>query len=142
MQVSARNKFWGKVSAIHPGGVHDEIELQLDSGETVVATITKASTQRLGLTVGKEACAIIKASLLILTEETDDILLSTRNQFTGRVVKFTRGFVNGDVTLELPGGSEITAIISLDGVNRLKIKQGQTLTAMVKASNVVLAVKK
>lgn len=142
MHVSARNNFCGKVSAIRPGTVHDEIELTLVGGEKVISTITKESTKALGLEIGKEACAIIKASLVILMTNADEYLLSTRNQFTGKVKKLTRGFVNGEVVLELANGLDITAIISLDGVNRLQLKEGMTATAIVKAPSVILAVKK
>lgn len=142
MQVSARNTFSGKVSAVRPGAINDEIELALDNGEKIVATVTRESTRSLGLTEGKEAFAIVKASLVIIMADADEYLLSTRNQFTGKVKKLTRGFVNGEVTLELPGGMEVTAIISLDGVNRLRLEQGATATAIVKASSVIVAVKK
>lgn len=142
MQISAKNTFCGKVSAIVTGAVHDEVELTLDNGIKIVSTITRTSTARLGLEVGKEAYAIIKASLFILMNNADEFLLSTRNQFDGKVIKLSRGFVNGEVLLETDSGMELTVIISLDGVNRLKLKQGQNVTALVKSSHVVLAVKK
>lgn len=142
MQVSARNTFCGKVCAVHPGAVNDEIEIALPGGEKVVAIVTRESTKTLGLTEGKEVYAIIKASLVIVMTDADEYLLSTRNQFTGKVKKLTRGFVNGEVVIELPSGMEVTAIISLDGVNRLRLEQSTTATAVVKASSVVVAVKK
>ncbi|MBS5050543.1 MAG: TOBE domain-containing protein, partial [Desulfovibrionaceae bacterium] len=79
---------------------------------------------------------------VIIMTDADEYLLSTRNQFTGKVKKLTRGFVNGEVIIELPGGLELTGIISLDSMNRLHLEQGVTATAVVKASSVVVAVKK
>lgn len=142
MQVSARNTFCGKVRAVLPGAVNDEVEISLPGGEKVVAIVTRESTKTLGLAEGKEVYAILKASLVIVMADADDYLLSTRNQFTGKVKKLTRGFVNGEVVIELPSGMEVTAIISLDGVNRLHLEQGTTATAVIKASNVVVAVKR
>ena len=142
MQVSASNTFSGKVSAVRPGAINDEVELTLDNGEKIIANITKESTKTLGLEIGKDAYAIIKASLVIVMTDADEYLLSSRNQFTGKVKKLTRGFVNGEVVIELPSGMEVTAIISLGGVNRLRLEQGATATAIVKATNVIIAVKK
>ena len=39
--------------------------------------------------------------------------LSARNVLKGRVKKIVRGSVNEEVTLELPGGAEIVAVITL-----------------------------
>lgn len=142
MQISARNTFCGKVGAVLPGAVNDEIEIILPGGEKIIAIVTRESVRNLGLAEGKEVYAIIKASQVIIMTDADEYLLSTRNQFTGKVKKLMRGFVNGEVIIELPGGLELTGIISLDSMNRLHLEQGVTATAVVKASSVVVAVKK
>ena len=142
MQISARNTFCGKVCAVLPGAVNDEIEIILSGGEKIIAIVTRESVRNLGLAEGKEVYAIIKASQVIIMTDADEYLLSTRNQFTGKVKKLTRGFVNGEVIIELPGGLELTGIISLDSMNRLHLEQGVKATAVVKASSVVVAVKK
>ena len=49
METSARNTFWGTISSVRPGAVNDESELTMPSGTKLVASITKASTERLGL---------------------------------------------------------------------------------------------
>ena len=53
METSARNTFWGTISSVRPGAVNDEIELTMPSGTKLVASITKASTERLGLAEGR-----------------------------------------------------------------------------------------
>ena len=97
MQISARNTFCGKVGAVLPGAVNDEIEIILSGGEKIIAIVTRESVRNLGLAEGKEVYAIIKASQVIIMTDADEYLLSTRNQFTGKVKKLTRGFVNGEV---------------------------------------------
>ena len=97
METSARNTFWGTISSVRPGAVNDEIELTMPSGTKLVASITKASTERLGLVEGKEACALVKASMVILMNDADQYILSTRNQFCGTVKSVTPGAVNGEV---------------------------------------------
>jgi molybdate transport system regulatory protein len=66
MKVSARNLLKGKVSKVTLGAVNAEIEVELGDGQKIVSIITIASTERLGLEVGKEVCAMIKASNVMI----------------------------------------------------------------------------
>lgn len=61
MEISARNQLRGKVTAISLGGVMAEVRLDV-GGQELVAVITRTSAERLGIKVGKEAVAIIKAT--------------------------------------------------------------------------------
>ena len=62
MKLSARNVLKGKVVKVTPGAVNNEIVLELSGGEQIVSIISKESADKLGLAVGKEAYAVIKAS--------------------------------------------------------------------------------
>lgn len=62
MQISARNILKGNVKRITPGAVNTEVVIELAGGTEVVSIITKDSAERLGLTEGKEAYAVVKAS--------------------------------------------------------------------------------
>ena len=66
MQLSARNNLKGKVVKLTPGAVNTEVQLQLPGGDIVVSIITQESAEKLGLEVGKEAYAIIKASNIMI----------------------------------------------------------------------------
>ena len=66
MQISARNVLKGKVKAVTHGAVNAEVIIELPGGQQVVSVITKDSATRLGLAVGKEAYAVIKASDVML----------------------------------------------------------------------------
>lgn len=87
MLTSARNQFAGKVAAIHPGVVNDEIDIALPGGDMITAVITQRSTANLGLTVGGEALAIIKAPWVVLANPEAGIKLSTRNPGCRRCVR-------------------------------------------------------
>ncbi|MDW3685429.1 TOBE domain-containing protein [Cupriavidus sp. CV2] len=139
MKTSARNQLSGKVSAVHKGAVNDEIELEIASGVRIVATITAESTKRLGLAVGKEAVALIKASSVIVGVPDPDILLSARNQLAGTVAGIKIGAVNAEVSIGLPQGGEIVAIITNDSVTSLGLVQGGPAVAIFKAASVLLA---
>lgn len=64
--VSARNALWGVIDAVRTGAVNDEISMRLDAGPRVTATLTRSSVHDLGLGPGRRACALIKASSVIL----------------------------------------------------------------------------
>ncbi len=66
MKLSARNVLKGKVKEIKVGAVNTEVVLKLGSGAEVVSIITKESAEKLGLAVGKEAYAVIKASNVMI----------------------------------------------------------------------------
>lgn len=62
VEISARNVLKGKVKNSVTGMVIAEVTLEIAPGIEVTALITKASCEKLGLTLGKEAYAVIKAS--------------------------------------------------------------------------------
>lgn len=66
MKLSARNQLKGTICSVDVGSVNDVVKIKLASGDIISATITKQSAQELGLEVGKEAYAIIKASSVIV----------------------------------------------------------------------------
>ena len=66
MKISARNIFKGKVVSLVEGMVNVEVVIELPGGDKIVSTITKSSAEKLGLAVGKEAYAIVKASNVLV----------------------------------------------------------------------------
>jgi molybdate transport system regulatory protein len=141
MKTSARNQLYGKVSAVQRGTVNDEISLALPGGQSIVAIVTHESTETLGLAVGAEAVALVKASsvLLVADDGTSD-RLSTRNRLRGTVSAVQRGAVNAEVSLTLDGGAVLTSVVTNDSVAALGIAEGQALVAAFKASSVILGV--
>lgn len=65
MEISARNQLRGKVTAIKLGTIMAEVNLQI-GGQEVVAAVTRSSVERLGLKVGDDAVAIIKATEVMI----------------------------------------------------------------------------
>ncbi len=66
MKISARNVLKGKVKQITEGAVNNEIVVEIAGGVEMVSIITKSSSERLGLKVGKEVYAIVKASNVMI----------------------------------------------------------------------------
>jgi molybdate transport system regulatory protein len=141
MNISARNMLSGKVAAITPGAVNSEVILALAEKQEIVAVITNESVTHLGLKVGSEAYAIIKAPLIILAKGKPDMKFSTRNMLEGTVKRVELGTVNAEVSLELSGGVMLHAVITKASVQGMELKAGDTATALFKASTVILAVR-
>ncbi len=66
--------------------------------------------------------------------------LSARNILKGKVVKIVGGAVNAEITIKLSGGELITSIITMSSVESLGLKEGKEAYAVIKASNVMVAV--
>ncbi|TWJ18287.1 TOBE domain-containing protein [Geobacter argillaceus] len=65
-KVSARNIFCGTIAKIIEGPVNTEVDVEIGGGNTVSAVITHDSATRLELKVGGHACALFKASSVII----------------------------------------------------------------------------
>lgn len=139
MKTSARNQFAGPIAAIKEGIVDTEVSLQLGPDLVLTAIVTRESAENLGLALGRDVLAFIKASsILLLTDR--DAQISARNRFTGTIASIHEGPVNSEVTLSLPGGQLVlTAVITEQSAKRLGLEVGQALTAVFKASSVFLA---
>jgi molybdopterin-binding protein len=66
--------------------------------------------------------------------------LSARNLLKGTVVKIVPGSVNCEVILQIAAGAEVVSIISKEAVASLGLKEGMPAYAVIKASNVMIAV--
>jgi molybdopterin-binding protein len=66
--------------------------------------------------------------------------ISARNVLKGKVRSMTPGAVNSEVTIALPGGLEVVAIITKRSAKSLGLKKGKAVYAVIKASNVMIAV--
>lgn len=139
MQTSARNELAGRVKAIRRDAVNAEVILDM-GGDELVAVITNDSADRLGLRQGLPAYALIKASWIILAEAGESPRTSARNRLCGKVSGLVKGEINTEVTLLLPGGKHLTAVITNDSAERLKLATGARACALIKASHVIVAV--
>jgi molybdopterin-binding protein len=62
MKLSARNQLKGKIVAVTKGQTTAHVRIDIGNGVIVTSSITNAAVDDLGLTVGDEAIAVIKAS--------------------------------------------------------------------------------
>lgn len=138
MKTSARNQFSGVISGLRDGRVDYEVRLALDPGTEIVSVITRASAEHLGLAIGQEVFAIVKSSSVLISTDRG-LKLTARNQLWGTVVALHEGSVNDEVTVELPGGRSVTAVVTRGSREALELDLGQPACAVFKSSSVILA---
>ncbi len=68
MRLSARNQLKGEVVAVKEGAVEAQVVLDV-GGQRITAVVTLDAVKDLGLAVGSDAIAVIKADSVILAME-------------------------------------------------------------------------
>ena len=66
--------------------------------------------------------------------------ISARNILQGKITKIVADAVNVEVIVQLPGGQEVVAVVTLSSVKNLGLREGMAASAIIKASNVMLGV--
>ena len=122
------------------GAVNVEVQIRLNGGEIIVASITKESLEVLEIKQDMEVIALVKAPQIIIATDLGGYRLSARNQLQGKVTKVTHGAVNSEIDIALSGGDLIAATVTNDSVDSLGLGEGQYAMAIFKAGSVILAV--
>jgi molybdopterin-binding protein len=66
--------------------------------------------------------------------------LSARNLLKGKIVEVKKGATTAHVRIDIGGGTVITASITNESADELKLQNGKPAYAVIKASNVMVAV--
>jgi len=137
MQISARNQLMGKVAEIKQGNVSAEVTIELKSGVLLISNITHSAIEELNLHVGDEVVGIIKASSVLLTT-TLDVATSARNKLQGLICDVKRGEINSQVSVDIGHGDIITATITTESVDTLRLKEKAHVCALIKSSSILI----
>jgi len=140
MRTSARNQFQGKVTMISAGPINSEVTLALNERDHITAIITRESVEHLGLSLGSEAYALIKASFIILAPADEGCISSARNCLCGTLRELRHGAVNSEAIIELEGGKTLTAIVTEESAKAMDLEPGSPVCALIKASHIILGV--
>jgi len=140
MKTSARNTFHGTITAVTDGAVNSEVTLRISEDTELSVIVTRRSVADLGLQVGGDAFALIKASTPILMADEGDIRVSARNRIAGTVLSVEPGAVNSEVLIDIGGGKTLAVIVTQASVEHLGLEPGDRVRALIKASQVILGV--
>jgi molybdopterin-binding protein len=66
--------------------------------------------------------------------------LSARNQLKGTITDITKGATTSHIRIDIGGGVIVTASITNEAVDDLKLAKGKAAVAVIKASDVLVGV--
>ncbi|HHX51649.1 MAG TPA: TOBE domain-containing protein [Clostridia bacterium] len=66
MKISGRNQLQGKVTSVETDNLMAKVTLEVSGSNCLTATITKEAVNDLGLTVGDQVKALVKASSVMI----------------------------------------------------------------------------
>lgn len=139
MKLSARNVLASKVVLVEEGAVNAHVVLEAGSNK-ISSSITMDAVKDLGLEAGKDVYAVIKSSNVIVAKGSKIEGISARNQLAGTVESVEEGAVNSVVRIKLEGGEIISSDITLAAVKDLGLKTGDKVVAIIKSTDVIVAV--
>ena len=134
--IGARNVIKGTVKDIKKGTVNGIVKVDVGGGIILSSNCSIESIEQLGLTTGKEVQVVVKAMEVMLANE--KLNIGARNQVEGTVFEIKKGTVNCLVKIKTANGLIFSSNLSLESVDQLGIKEGQTAVAIFKAMNVLL----
>jgi molybdate transport system regulatory protein len=135
LRTSARNHWWGRVTAVRPGPLNAEVALALGGGTRLVARVTNASVRELAIAEGAEVAALVKAPHVRLEADSQ---APADNRLGGTVEAVIVGDADAEVTLRLPGGNSVVAVTGHDEIGGLAA--GDEACAHIRADHIILAV--
>ena len=64
--------------------------------------------------------------------------MSARNQLKGTIKSIKTGDIMAEVIIELPGGQQITSVITADAIQSLQLQEGNQVIAIIKSTEVMV----
>lgn len=136
---SARNHYRGQVVFLVTEGEVVRVWLQLDSGLTLQALLTRSSAEAMGLQAGMMIEALFKAASVQLVLDAA-LELQVSNEWWGEVIDVREGQQRDEVTLAVAPGLEVTALVDAGFCRRQSLRLGDAACAVFSASAVILVV--
>ncbi|PXW94314.1 molybdate transport system regulatory protein [Sphaerotilus hippei] len=139
MKTSARNQFPAHVTGLADGGGMVEVTLRLGEaeapGEAMVAAITPESVEGMALTLGSELFVLVKAPAVQVMAAAPR-RAAGRNVLTGTITALRPGSHHTGVTLALPSGHLLQAVV--DDTQAGLLAPGQAAWALFDSDHLVL----
>ena len=137
-QTSARNTFFGKISAIEPGDIQAKVEMVTLGGDRLTTLITTDSLARLGLKPGMLTTAEVKAPMVVLEQAPAAPRCSADNKFQGRIEGIIRGAVTTEYVVKIADGTRLCSLVTRESSDRLGLRENDLVWAMFTSFAVVL----
>lgn len=136
IKTSARNQYAGPISSLRDTPAGFEVRIRIDTATELAATITQESAESLGLQLGLEVHAFVKASSVALRTEPE--AGPELNHFWGTVAHIHEGPVHHEVCVALPGVRSVTAIATPGMRKAMTLAVGAACCAIIDPATVIL----
>ncbi|WP_320785101.1 TOBE domain-containing protein [Streptomyces sp. CRN 30] len=137
MSLSIRNQLPGTVTTVTPGEAMATVKVRLAGGQDLTAAITREAADDLGLAPGSAVRALVKSTEVSLATAPVQGL-SIRNRLPGTVTALAAGDAMASVKVAVEG-AELTAAITREAADDLRLAAGLPVVALVKSTEVSLA---
>ena len=137
-KTSARNSFFGKITALHTGDIQTLVEMLTLGGDSIRAMVTNASAEELSLGLGRMLAAEVKAPWIVLEQRDRPGTASAENRLTGVIGNVLTGAINTECTVRLADGTELCAILSTVGFTATGLAVGDPVRVLFNCYAVVL----
>ena len=136
-RLSARNQIRGTVAGMTSGQAMTMVTVNAGD-HRLASVITNAAVKEMELKPNDRVIAVIKSTeAMLLKGDLDGIKISARNRIGGEVTDVQRGSAMGTVTINARG-IMVAASVTREAIEDLHINKGDRLTAVFKATEVML----
>jgi molybdate transport system regulatory protein len=139
MQLSIRNRFDATVESVTAGPAMTAVRTRLASGLEITAAITSDAAADLDLTAGTAIQVLIKSTEVGVAVDPVG-RVSIRNLIPGTVQSVDHGTAMTVVKIDLTDGGVLTSAITSESAGDLGLAAGMPVTALVKSTDVSIAV--
>jgi len=139
-KTSARNSFFGKITAIRPAEIQAEVELTTLDGQKISSVITLDSLHRLGLKAGRLATVEVKAPWVTLYKTDKEPLCTAENRIPGVITRIKRSRVNTEYVLRIGPDAELCVITTTGSLRRLELQERDSVWAVFGSYATILRV--
>jgi molybdate transport system regulatory protein len=137
-KTSARNTFFGKVSALQKGDIQARVVLVTIGGDLVTTVITNDSLDRLGLKTGALISAEIKAPFITLHKTDEEPQCTAENRFHGEIARVNNGRITAEYIVLISDGTELCSVVTTESSRLLDLKVNDRVWAVFNSFSVVL----
>ena len=137
MPISARNRVQGQVTDIHAGEVMSLVTIQAGD-HRLVSSVTNEGVNELQLKPKDSVTAVIKSTeVMLIKGESGALKISARNKLKGQVTSVQKGEAMGLIAVAV-GSLQFGAAITRQAIDEMQLVVGDTVTVVIKATEVML----
>lgn len=139
MKTSARNLLAGKIIAIDSIALASSVTIEIAPNIVIRSDITSKSVKELGLVVGRNIAALIKASFVSVTPGAQASPSQTDNVVVGQLQHIEIGPKTAELIIDIGDDRTLVATLDVATAHRQKFTSGEIVSARFATNHVIIA---